>query len=218
MGFMSRSCSRPIRWRDVGFRSVWSVTKSARRSSSSSDTISMPVVVTKSAGGSTTSVPRTVRPNPPARRTTAFPQSPMPTTPRTHSPRETSWALRHCPAFISRSEEGTRRAKLSMYAYTVSATGSEKAFGVLQTRTPRRAAASRSMESMPVPHLERTRSRGAALRTRSENWSSPQITPSTSATSGSSSSSDRRSWTVAATTSMSWGSSSARYRSSTGIA
>ena len=61
----------------------------------------------------------------------------------------------------------SRRANSSRYASTESATGSLKASGVLQTTMPLRArAASRSIESMPVPHFAMTRSRGAASRHR----------------------------------------------------
>ena len=48
-----------------------------------------------------------------------------------------------------------------MEANTLSDTGTVKALGVFKTRTPNSAAACWSIESMPVPHLEMTRSAGA---------------------------------------------------------
>ncbi len=91
-----------------------------------------------------------------------------------------------------------------------------KAPGELCTAIPSRAAAARSMESIPVPHFEMTFRRGAARSTCSVNWSSPQMTPSMSPTHSSNSAALIRSRTGGTTISTLLSANSCWKRSSTG--
>ena len=155
------------------------LTKSARCNNSFNDTISTLFSRIKSGAIGIISFPRIFIPNPRARRITAFPILPRPMTPNVHSERDRPGILCHSPIFISRSIQGWRRAKASMYEIIVSATGKVNALGVFFNWISNSRQAFWSMESIPVPHLEMTFNLGEHFsNTRLEYWSSPQMVAS----------------------------------------
>src|SRR5215472_15677765 len=105
-------------------------------------------------------------PNPLARRATACPMRPKPTTPSTApcTSRPRYWSMsqpRHRPPRRSDSASHARRAAASTSRNARSAVVSSRTPGVLQTTTPCSAAASRSMLSWPTATFATTRRRGA---------------------------------------------------------
>ena len=160
-----------MRLRVSALSGVCSEIKSQRgQSSSSRDTLSTPFSSAFSADSSG-SKPTTVMPKPRARRATARPTRPKPTTPRVLP---SSWvpvkALRsHFPDLRLSLATATLRARASISAMVCSAVETVLPPGVFMTTMPWRVAAGTSMLSTPTPARTMALSRAWFWRTSAVN-------------------------------------------------